>query len=65
MESVGISSFYYKYSGFGYVYWKFDALDKFFEFKAKSNNLSSVHIKSLRLDQGGMLNKFDSFHRST
>ena len=38
------------YSRFGYVHRKFDALDTFIEFKARSDNLLSIHAKSLRLD---------------
>ena len=55
------------YSRFGYVYSKFDALDKFIKSKAKSDNLLGKHINilrlDLRLDQGGMSSKFISFHR--
>ena len=50
------------YSRFGYVHRKFDALDTFIEFKAGSNNLLGRHSKSLRLDQGHMSSKFNSFH---
>ena len=39
-----------KYSSFGYVNRKSDALDKFIEFKAKSDNLLGKHIKALQLD---------------
>ena len=53
------------YSRFGYVYRRFDALDTFIEFKVGSNNLFSTYTKSLRLDQGDMSSKFDSFHWST
>ena len=42
-----------KYSSFGYVNRKSDALDKFIEFKAKSDNLLGKHIKALRLGWGG------------
>ena len=50
------------YSMFGYVHRKIDALDTFIEFKVGSNNLFSTYTKSLRLDQGDMSSKFDSFH---
>ena len=53
-----------KYSRFGYVYRKFNALDKFFPFKAQSDNLLGIRTKSLQLDRGDMPSKFDSFHRS-
>ena len=36
-----------KYSRFGYIDRKFDAFDKFIEFKAESNNLLGKHIKTL------------------
>ena len=36
-----------KYSRFGYVDRKFDALDKFNELKAKSNNILGKHINTL------------------
>ena len=49
------------YSRFGYVHRRFDALDTFIKFKAGSNNLLDIHTKSLRLDQGDMSSKFDSF----
>ena len=39
-----------KYSRFGYIDRKADALDKLNEFKAESDNLLSKHIKTLRLD---------------
>ena len=42
-----------KYSSFGYVDRKSNALDKLIEFKAKSDNLLGKHIKALRLDWGG------------
>lgn len=51
-----------KYSRFGYVDRKSDALDKFIEFKAESDNLLGKHIKALRLDRGGVSNRFDPFH---
>ena len=44
------------YSKFGYVYLmhkKFDALDKFIEFKAKLENQLGKHIKVLQSDWGG------------
>ena len=50
------------YLRFGYVHRRSDSLDTFIEFKAKSNNLLGIHIKSLRLNQGDMLSKSDSFH---
>ena len=53
------------YSRFGYVHRRSDALDTFIEFKAGSNNLLGIHTKSLRLDQGDMFIKFDSFNLST
>ena len=53
------------YFRFGYVYRRFDALDTFIEFKAGLNNLFGIYNKSLRLDQGDMSSKFDSFHWST
>ena len=51
---------------FWYVYLmhkKFDALDKFIEFKEKSENQLGKHIKALQFDQGGeyMSTWFDSF----
>ena len=39
-----------KYSSFGYVDRKSNALDKLIEFKAKSDDLLGKHIKELRLD---------------
>ena len=39
-----------------------DALDTFIEFKAESDNLFDIYTKSLRLNQGDMSSKFDSFH---
>ena len=39
-----------KCSRFGYVDGKSNALDKFIEFKAESDNLLGEHIKTLRLD---------------
>ena len=39
-----------KYSSFGYVNRKFDALDKLIEFKAELNNLLGKHIKAFQLD---------------
>ena len=53
------------YFRFGYVHRRFDALDTFIEFKAGLNNLFGIYNKSLRLDQGDMSSKFDSFHWST
>ena len=53
------------YSRFGYVHKRSDALDTFIEFKAGSDNLLGIHTKSLRLDQGDMFIKFDSFNLST
>ena len=53
------------YSRFGYVHRKFDALDTFIEFMARSDNLLGIHTKSLQLNQGDMSTKFDSFHWST
>ena len=52
------------YSRLGYVHRKFDALDSFTEYKARSNNLLGIHTKTLRLE-GDMSSKFDSFCRST
>ena len=54
------------YSKYGYVYlmhMKSDALDKFKEFKAKSENQLGKHLKTLRSDRDGeyMSNEFDSF----
>ena len=51
-----------KYSRFGYVDLKSDALDKLIKFKVESNNLLSKHIKALWLDQGGLSSRFDHFH---
>ena len=53
------------YSRFGYVHRRFDALDTFIKFRAGLNNLLDIHTKSLRLDQGDMFIKFDSFNLST
>ena len=39
-----------------------NALDTFIKFKAELDNLFGIYTKSLRLDQGDMSNKFDSFH---
>ena len=39
-----------KYSSFGYVDRKSDALDKFIEFKVELDNLLGKYIKALRLD---------------
>ena len=52
-----------KYSSFGYVNRKSDALDKFIEFKAKSDNLLGKHIKALQLDQDSLFSRFNSFHK--
>ena len=49
------------YSRFGYVHRKSSALDTFIEFEVGSDNLLGIHTKSLRLDQGDMSSKFDSF----
>ena len=49
------------YSRFRYMHGKSDALDTFIEFKARSDNLLGIHIKSLWLNQDDMSNKFDSF----
>ena len=46
---------------FRYVHRKSDALDTFIEFKAGSNNLLGIHIKSFQLYQVDMSSKFDSF----
>ena len=53
------------YSRFGYVHRRSDPLDTFIEFKAGSDNLLGIHTKSLRLDQGDMFSKYDSFRWST
>ena len=50
------------YLRFGYVHRRSDSLDTFIEFKAKSDNLLGIRIKSLRLNQGDMLSKSNSFH---
>ena len=39
-----------KYSRFGYVDRKSNSLDKFIEFKEKSNNQLGKHIEALQLD---------------
>ena len=49
------------YSRFEYEDRKSNALDTFIEFKAESDNLLGIHMKSLRLNQGDMSSKFDSF----
>ena len=44
------------FSRFGYVYlmkWKFEAFEKFKEFKAKVENQLGRHIKAIRSDHGG------------
>ena len=51
-----------KYSRFGYVDRKSDALDKLIEFKVESDNLLGKHIKALRLDRGGVSSRFGPFH---
>ena len=51
-----------KYSRFGYVDRKSDALDKLIEFKVESDKLLGKHIKALRLDRGGLSSRFDPFH---
>ena len=53
-----------EYSRFGYVYLvhgKFDALNKYIEFKVQLNNQSSKYIKTLQLNRGGVSSKFDSW----
>ena len=66
-EGMGTSSFFIdEHSRFGYLYLvhgKSDALDKFIEFKAESGNLLDKHIKSFRLDRGGVSSRFDSLHK--
>ena len=52
------------YFRLGYVHRKFDALDSFTNYKARSDNLLGIHTKTLRLE-GDMSSKFDSFCRST
>ena len=49
------------YSRFRYVHRKSDALDTFIEFKVGSDSLLGICTKSLRLNQGDMSSKFDSF----
>ena len=51
-----------KYSRFGYVDKKSNALDKFIKLKAKSNNLLGKHINTLWLDRGGVSRRFNYFH---
>ena len=51
-----------KYSRFGYVERKSDALDKLIEFKAKSDNLLGKHIKTFKLNRGNVSSRFDHFH---
>ena len=53
------------YSRFGYVHLEYHALDRFFEFKARLDNLFGIHTKSLRLNRTSMPSKFDYFHYST
>ena len=50
------------YSMFEYVHRRFDALGTFIELKVGLYNLLGIHTKSLRLNQGDMFSKFDSFH---
>ena len=52
------------YSRFGYAHRKSYALDTFTKFQARLDNLLVIHTKSLRLDEGDMSSKFDSFHWS-
>ena len=57
-----------KCSRFGYVYLvhkKFNALDKFIEFKEESDNLLCKHIKEVQLDRSGefVSSRFDSIFR--
>ena len=51
-----------KYFSFGYIDRKFDAFDKFIEFKVELDNLLGKHIKALRLDRGGVSSRFDPSH---
>ena len=51
-----------KYSSFGYIDRKFDALYKFIEFKAESDYLLGKHIKTLWLDRDNVSSRFDPFH---
>ena len=65
-EVVSVSSFFIDEYSFGYVYLlhrKFDASNKFIEFKVKSDNLLGKHIKALWLDRGGVSSKFGSFQK--
>ena len=55
---ITFSDDYYR---FGYVHRRSDASDTFIELKAGSDNLFDIYTKSLRLDQGDMSSKFDSF----
>jgi len=44
------------YSSFDYMYlmkWKFEAFEKFKEFRAKVENQLGKHIKVIRFDRGG------------
>ena len=59
---ITFSDDYYR---FGYVHRTSDASDTFIEFKAGSDNLFDIYTKSLRLNQGDMPSKFDSFHWNT
>ena len=63
MESMGIDYFTDKYSRFGYVDRKFEALGTFIEFKAELDSLLDKHIKALWLNQGSVSSKFDSFDK--
>ena len=51
-----------KYYRFGYVDMKYDALDKFIEFKAELDKILRKNTKTLRLDRGGVSSRFDPFH---
>ena len=51
-----------KYSRFGYVHRKTDALDKLIKFKVESDNLLGKHIKAFRLDRDGVSSRFNTFH---
>ena len=50
-----------KYFSFGYIDRKFDAFDKFIEFKAESDNQLGRQIKTLRLDRGNVSSRFQFF----
>ena len=45
-----------------YIYRKFDAFDKFIEFKVESDNLLGKHMKTLPLDRGNVSSRFDPFY---